>query len=199
MFTGIVEATGRLLALKTENDNLHLELEAPFLQELRVDQSLCHNGICLTVTRVEADRYGVTAIRETIQKTTLGHWKPGDRINLERCLAASGRFDGHIVQGHVDCTGICESVTEEGGSWRLVFSYLPGPGRITVEKGSVCVNGVSLTVAGSEENRFSVAIIPYTWENTQFSGIRAGDTVNLEFDILGKYMEKILRSRLNLP
>lgn len=196
MFTGIVEATGRILAMEKENGNVHLALEAPFLSELKVDQSLCHNGICLTVTRIEADLYWVTAIAETLEKTTLGNWKIGDRINLERCLAANGRFDGHIVQGHVDTKGRCTRMVEDGGSWRLYFAYSPGPGRITVSKGSICVNGVSLTVVESKDLAFSVAIIPYTWEHTQFSSLKEGEEVNLEFDILGKYMEKILAERM---
>lgn len=193
MFTGIVEAVGTLHGIVQEKANVHFELSCPFVYELKVDQSLSHNGVCLTVTRIENDRYWVTAISETLQKTNLGDWKIGDTVNLERCMPANGRFDGHIVQGHVDVKGNCVKVVEDQGSWRYYFEYPLADGFVTVQKGSVCVNGVSLTVVDSGDNSFSVAIIPYTWENTTFRHLKAGDGVNLEFDILGKYMQKLLQ------
>jgi riboflavin synthase len=193
MFTGIVEAVGIIHSIQPEKANVHFELSCPFVSELKVDQSLSHNGVCLTVTRIEHDHYWVTAISETLQKTNLGEWKPGDTVNLERCMPANGRFDGHIVQGHVDVKGTCVNVVEDQGSWRYYFEYPAADGFVTVQKGSVCVNGVSLTVVDSGENTFSVAIIPYTWENTTFRQLKAGDGVNLEFDILGKYMQKLLQ------
>jgi riboflavin synthase len=193
MFTGIVEQLAILTDIKTEGTNLTFTFSAKMASELKTDQSLSHNGVCLTVTEVLLpDKYKVTAIQETLQKSNLGKLVVGNLVNLERCMPAHGRFDGHIVQGHVDQTGICTAVKDENGSWRYWFEYDAGKGNITVEKGSVCVNGVSLTVVDSSERGFSVAIIPYTFENTNFSTLKAGDTVNLEFDIVGKYIQKIL-------
>ncbi len=159
--------------------------------ELKIDQSLAHDGVCLTVTGVQGGLYTVTAIEETLQKTNLRQWRPGTRVNLERCLPVNGRFDGHIVQGHVDQTGVCTDVQELDGSWRYAFKYDPKPGNMTVTKGSICVNGVSLTVVDSSDDGFSVAIIPYTYQHTNFHTLRPGDVVNLEFDVIGKYLAKI--------
>jgi riboflavin synthase len=190
MFTGIVETLGQLRQTRQEKDNLHFEIESPISPELKVDQSLSHDGVCLTVTQVEENSHWVTAISETLQKTNLGTWKQGQKINLERCMPAHGRFDGHIVQGHVDGLGICEEILDEKGSWKIRISYAPEIREFTVEKGSICVNGVSLTVMDSLAHQFSVAIIPYTWEHTNFHLLRPGQSVNLEFDILGKYFRK---------
>jgi len=194
MFTGIIEALGTVTDVRTEGTNRHFTVASPFAAELQIDQSVAHNGVCLTVVAVDAaaGTHVVTAIDETLQKTNLGHWAPGRRVNLERCLAANGRFDGHIVQGHVDLTAVCESVEDQNGSWLYQFRYEPGPGRVTVEKGSICINGTSLTCFNSTEDSFSVAIIPYTYEHTTFQDLAPGDTVNLEFDIVGKYVAKLL-------
>lgn len=190
MFTGIVETMGEVVSIAQEDSNYHLRIRSDISHELRVDQSVSHNGVCLTVVKVEGDVHEVTAIRETMDKTDLGSWHAGTRVNLERCMPANGRFDGHIVQGHVDCTATCTSVQDEGGSWRYTFIY--GLDAVTVEKGSVTVNGTSLTVVGSKEKEFSVAIIPYTYENTVFKFLKPGGTVNLEFDIIGKYVARLL-------
>lgn len=192
MFTGIIEALGRVTAIREENTNKHFTLTSPFTHELKVDQSVAHNGVCLTVVSISGDEYTVTAIDETLQKTNLNHLKPGDAVNLERCMVANGRFDGHVVQGHVDQTAVCESVIDENGSWVFTFKYDAGSGNVTVEKGSICVNGISLTVFNSKENSFSVAIIPYTYEHTNLHAVKAGDIVNLEFDIIGKYVARLL-------
>lgn len=192
MFTGIVEETGRVLQVIKKDSNLSFLISCSFLPELKPDQSLSHNGVCLTVVRVAKVFYEVTAIGETLQKTSLGGLAAGDLVNLERCMPASGRFDGHIVQGHVDTTGVCKEVHDENGSWRIWFSFPAEFSDLIVEKGSVCVDGVSLTVAGLEENRFAVAIIPFTWEHTSFHQIRPGHEVNIEFDVLGKYIRKML-------
>lgn len=192
MFTGIVEALGEVVELQPDGGNLHLRLKAPFTHELKIDQSVAHNGVCLTITSITEETYTVTAIKETLEKTNLGGLNQGSLVNLERCLKSDGRFDGHIVQGHVDQTGTCEKIIEDNGSWRFYFSFDAYTGNITVEKGSVCINGVSLTVVDSKEGAFSVAIIPYTYENTNFKQINVGDKVNLEFDILGKYISKLL-------
>ncbi len=192
MFTGIVETTGRVTAIDTEGTNLTFHIESPITHELTIDQSVSHNGVCLTVTSVAGDRYTVTAVDETLKKTNIGHLAPGTRVNLERCMPATGRFDGHIVQGHVDQTGICTSVQDMNGSWLYDFQYDPGIGNVTVEKGSICINGVSLTVFDSRADGFRVTIIPYTYEHTTFSDLKPGDTVNLEFDIVGKYIKKLL-------
>ncbi|MBC5773423.1 riboflavin synthase [Pontibacter sp. KCTC 32443] len=192
MFTGIIETLGKVEAIREEATNKHFILSSAFTHELQIDQSVAHNGVCLTVVAIEGDRYTVTAIDETLKKTNLNSLKAGDVVNLERCMQANGRFDGHVVQGHVDQTGICESVTDENGSWTFTFSYNSNTGNVTVEKGSICVNGISLTVVDSQENRFSVAIIPYTYEHTNLHSVKPGDSVNLEFDIIGKYVARLL-------
>lgn len=196
MFTGIVEAFGTVIGLKKEQDNLFLQLNCPFLHELQVDQSVSHNGVCLTVTKIGQDYYEVAAIAETLQKTNLGQLEKGDFVNLERCMPVNGRFDGHIVQGHVDTTGTCLKVLDDNGSWRIWFGFDPAFCDLLVEKGSVCVNGVSLTIVEAEKDWFSVAVIPYTWQHTNFNKLIPGTPVNLEFDVLGKYIQKMLRPRL---
>lgn len=196
MFTGIVETQGKVLAVEKEAENLHITLECSFLPELRIDQSVSHNGVCLTVCELGAEFYRVTAIAETLAKTSLGELKAGDAVNLERCMPANGRFDGHIVQGHVDTVGTCIRIREEAGSWRLWFQFPSEFEMLLVEKGSVCVNGVSLTVVDAGSDSFSVAIIPYTWENTNLGKLTEGSRVNLEFDVLGKYMRKMLSGRI---
>lgn len=188
MFTGIVEALGQIIRVDHKNSNTVFLVNCPFTHELKVDQSLSHNGVCLTVTDISGANYSVTAVKETLEKSNLGILKPGDRINLERCLKYEGRLDGHIVQGHVDCTATVADITDKDGSWEVSFNYHPGEGFMTVKKGSVTVNGVSLTVVESRTDLFSVAIIPYTWENTGFHILKPGDTVNIEFDIIGKYV-----------
>jgi len=192
MFTGIIEALGKVEKLEAEKGNLHLFCSCAFTHELRIDQSLAHNGVCLTVAAVKDNLYMVTAIKETLDKTNLGLLKEGDTINLERCMPANGRFDGHIVQGHVDQTGSCVEKKEDNGSWIYTFEYAPAQGNLTVEKGSITVNGVSLTVVNSQDNRFSVCIIPYTYEHTNFKTLKPGDSVNLEFDIVGKYVARLM-------
>ena len=191
MFTGIIEAIGKVVDLEKEQNNLHLSLKSNLTQELKVDQSLAHNGVCLTVVETTADRYTVTAIQETLQKSNLGEIKVGDLINLERAMKINSRIDGHIVQGHVDQIGFCTRIDFRSGSWFFDFEYDQNQKNITVEKGSICINGVSLTVVNSGHNHFSVAIIPYTYENTNFKKIQKGDTVNLEFDMIGKYISKL--------
>jgi riboflavin synthase len=193
MFSGIIETPGEVVSLIREQNNLHITVRANFTHELKIDQSVAHNGACLTVIGIKEDNYTVTAIDETLKKTNLRHLKVGDIINLERCVKAGDRLDGHIVQGHVDQTGVCRSVEENNGSWTFTFEYDPSENNITVEKGSVCVNGVSLTVVNSKDNSFSVCIIPYTFEHTNFKNIKAGTVVNLEFDILGKYISKLMK------
>ena len=194
MFTGIIEGLGTIAQVRREGSNIHFTVQSAFAQELKIDQSVAHDGVCLTVVAVDgmAGTHVVTAIDETLQKTNLAHWQPGRRVNLERCLAANGRFDGHIVQGHVDLTAECESVEDQNGSWLYQFRHAPGPGRVTVEKGSICINGTSLTCFNSTDDGFSVAIIPYTYEHTTFQDLRPGHQVNLEFDIVGKYVAKLL-------
>jgi riboflavin synthase len=192
MFTGIVESIGVVKSITQSGSNKIFTLVCPFVSELKVDQSLCHNGVCLTVSAIYENGYEVTAIHETLQRTNIGRLDVGDKVNLERCLKADGRFDGHIVQGHVDETATCTSVTELNGSWEFEFKYSSQSRNITVEKGSICINGVSLTVVKSENNTFSVHIIPYTFENTCFKFLKIGDLVNLEFDIVGKYLQKIM-------
>ena len=193
MFTGIIEAFGKVVDLKKDQENLHLSLESSLTQELKIDQSLAHNGVCLTVVDTAADQYTVTAIQETLEKSNLGSIKMGDLINLERAMMMNNRLDGHIVQGHVDQIGYCTGVDFREGSWFFDFEYGQNQNNITIEKGSICVNGVSLTVVNSGENHFSVAIIPYTYEHTNFHQIQKGDTVNLEFDMIGKYISKLHR------
>ena len=194
MFTGIIESLGLIKAIKQEGTNFHFFVESPISYELKTDQSLSHNGVCLTVTKVEGQGHWVTAVDETIKKSTLGLLKPGDSLNLERCMIANGRFDGHVVQGHVDQMGKVKSVREVNGSWLVDFEYDPSQGNITVEKGSVCINGVSLTCFNSKANSFTVAIIHYTFEHTTFRSLNTGDYVNLEFDIIGKYVQRILKN-----
>ncbi len=193
MFTGIVEALGLVQKKSLDQGNLELYLQAPFLSELRIDQSLAHNGICLTVVEILSDSYRVTAIAETIQKTNILDWKVGDKVNLERCLRADARLDGHVVQGHVDTTGVCAKIQEENGSWLFRFEHPNQAQFLTVPKGSIAVNGTSLTVVDSGEGYFSVAIIPYTYEHTVFHQLKEGDRVNLEFDVLGKYIGAYLQ------
>lgn len=196
MFTGIIETTGLVSGIESEGTNLTFRIESSLTPELKIDQSVSHNGVCLTVTSIADGSYTVTAVDETLQKTNLSQLKPGHRVNLERCMPATGRFDGHIVQGHVDQTGICTNVQDMDGSWLFDFQYDTGSDpanrNVTVEKGSICINGVSLTVFNSEDDRFRVAIIPYTYEHTNFRSLNVGDVVNLEFDIVGKYIKKML-------
>lgn len=195
MFTGIIEDMGRVVHLYPQGSNLTLEIESRLAPELKVDQSIAHNGVCLTVVSVAGDRYQVTAIDETLRKTNLGKLKAGDRVNLERCMPAHGRFDGHFVQGHVDETGICIGKEAQDGSWLFDFEYSPQSNNITIEKGSVTINGASLTCFNSERNRFRVAIIPYTYTHTTFGFLAPGQEVNLEFDVIGKYLQKILKNQ----
>ncbi len=197
MFTGIIESLGTVVAVADEGANRHFTVASPFASELKIDQSVAHDGVCLTVVALDvaAGTHVVTAIAETLKKTNLGQWQPGRHLNLERCLAAGGRFDGHIVQGHVDATAECVRVEDQDGSWLFRFRHEAGPQRITVEKGSITVNGVSLTCFDSTPTEFSVAIIPYTYEHTGFHQLQAGDRVNLEFDIVGKYVAKLLASK----
>ena len=195
MFTGIIEDMGRVVGIRQHGSNITFDIQSRLAPELKVDQSVAHNGVCLTVISVEEDRYAVTAIDETLQKTNLGQLKEGARINLERCMPANGRFDGHFVQGHVDETGICTGRHEVDGSWLFDFEYSQTSGNITVEKGSITINGVSLTCFSSGENSFRVAIIPYTFEHTTFGSLTPGQQVNLEFDVIGKYLQKILKNQ----
>lgn len=198
MFTGIIETLGKLTDVKTEKGNIHFTIKSDISPELKIDQSVSHNGVCLTVVSVIGEHYVVTAIEETLLKSNLGSLKVGDFINLERCMQLNGRLDGHIVQGHVDQTAKCINVTQLDGSWEYSFSYDPSSGNVTVEKGSICVNGISLTVVNSMNNSFSVAIIPYTYEHTNMQFLKKGDKVNLEFDIIGKYVARLLRSSESL-
>ena len=193
MFTGIVEAMGSLIRKEAKGTNVEFWFTSPFTQELKVDQSLAHNGVCLTVVEIDGDQYRVTAIDETLQKTNMGDVAIGQKVNLERCMAANARFDGHIVQGHVDLTGVCTEIKDQQGSWEYRFTYPASSGHVTVEKGSICVNGTSLTVVDSQDDSFTVCIIPYTYEHTVFHQLRVGDRVNLEFDILGKYIKKLMQ------
>lgn len=195
MFTGIIEALGRVEAMVHDRNNVQFILSSPISSELKIDQSVSHNGVCLTVVELGHGTHAVTAIHETLQKTNLGSWEVGKVVNLERCMPANGRFDGHIVQGHVDQTAVCTAVSEENGSWRYRFSFDASKGNIVVEKGSICVNGVSLTVVDAARDAFSVAIIPYTYEHTNFQQLAVGSEVNLEFDILGKYIQRMLQQQ----
>jgi len=197
MFSGIVEEAATVVRLKREQENLHITMQCSFTDELKIDQSISHNGVCLTVVHIEDGSYTVTAILETLQKTNLGLLQVGDKVNLERSTRLDSRLDGHMVQGHVDLTATCTEVKEAEGSWYYTFSYEPkGEEHITVEKGSVSVNGVSLTVVNSKETSFQVAIIPFTYEVTNFHQFKAGTVVNIEFDIIGKYIAKILKAQL---
>ena len=195
MFTGIIEDLGTVTNLKKEKDNLHIRIKSKIGKELKIDQSVSHNGVCLTVNDINGNEYTVTAIKETLVKSNLINLKVGDKVNLERGMKLGDRLDGHIVQGHVDQVGFCNSVIEENGSWIYKFEYDKSKSNITIEKGSITVNGVSLNVVNSESNTFNVAIIPYTFENTNFKSIKVGDVVNLEFDVLGKYIQKLLCGR----
>ena len=192
MFTGIIEATGKVVSAQRDKSNLILEIEAPFVNEVKVDQSIAHNGVCLTVEKISGNHYSLTAIDETLRRTNLGDLKTGDMVNLERCMKAEGRFDGHIVQGHVDATGVCKEIVDRNGSTEFIFSYGSSE-NVTVEKGSITVNGISLTVVRSEDGIFSVAVIPYTLEHTNFKRMSVGDRVNLEFDVIGKYVQRLLK------
>jgi len=197
MFSGIVEEAARVVRLEREKENLHMTIQCSFTNELRIDQSIAHNGVCLTVVGIEGDTYTVTAILETLQKSNLGLLRVGDKVNLERSTRLDSRLDGHMVQGHVDLTAVCAEVKEAEGSWYYTFSYEPlGEEHLTVEKGSVSVNGVSLTVVNSQDRSFQVAIIPFTHEVTNFHQIKAGTVVNIEFDIIGKYIARILKAQL---
>jgi riboflavin synthase len=193
MFTGIIETVGRVESIEKEGTNLHFQISSAISDHLKVDQSVSHDGVCLTVTKVKSGSHWVTAIHETLAKSSLKETKVGSILNLERCMVANGRFDGHIVQGHVDQVGVCKTIKSEQGSWLFDFEYDSTVGNITVEKGSVSVNGVSLTCFNSKENGFTVAIIPYTFEHTNFKQLKAGDVVNLEFDIIGKYVKRLLQ------
>ena len=191
MFTGIIESLGTVKEVQKENDNLHLTIASSITNELKIDQSVSHNGVCLTVVALSEDAYTVTAIRETIEKTNVGDWEVGDIVNLERAMKLGDRLDGHIVQGHVDQTGICKNIKSANGSWYYTFEYDENWNNITIEKGSITVNGVSLTVVNSKKNEFSVAIIPYTYEHTNFKNFKTGTKINLEFDVVGKYVARL--------
>lgn len=191
MFTGIIENIARVVFLKKEGENLHINLSSPLAREFKIDQSISHNGVCLTVVKVNNEEYTVTAVKETLRLSNLSELIVGDEINIERCMQLGDRLDGHIVQGHVDTTARCIDIIEEGGSWKFRFKHKKTE-HFTVEKGSICVNGVSLTVCNSEDQGFSVAIIPYTFENTNFKNLKIGDEVNIEFDIVGKYISKMM-------
>lgn len=196
MFTGIVEALGKVLSTEKESTNLRIRMEAPFVSELKVDQSVSHNGVCLTVEKLSSQFYEVVAIDETLIRSNLGQLRAGDSVNLERCLKIGDRLDGHIVQGHVDETAACKEIVNSNGSWLYTFSINPSSAGAIVQKGSVCVNGVSLTVVEAGKDFFSVAIIPFTFENTNFKFIRKGDQVNIEYDVIGKYVQRMVSSRL---
>ena len=191
MFTGIIETLGTIQEIRKEKDNLHITVDSSITTELKIDQSVAHNGICLTVVALNDSSYTVTAIDETIKKTNLASWKTGDHINLERAMKLGDRLDGHMVQGHVDQTGICIEALETNGSWSYTFEYDAALNNLTIEKGSITVNGVSLTVVNSKTNQFSVAIIPYTYEHTNFNSFKIGTKINLEFDVIGKYVSKL--------
>jgi riboflavin synthase len=191
MFTGIIEDLGNVIAVEQDQENVHFTLQSNLTAQLKIDQSLAHNGVCLTVVAIKDNNYTVTAIQETLTKTNIKHLQVGDIVNLERAMILGARLDGHIVQGHVDQTGICTSVVDENGSWRFTFTYDTSLNNVTIEKGSITINGVSLTVVDSFEGGFSVAIIPYTLEHTGFKNFEKGTEVNLEFDVIGKYVKRI--------
>ncbi len=195
MFTGIIETLGKVEKLEKEGGNLNLTVSSGITSELKIDQSVSHNGVCLTVVSINGDAYTVTAIEETLNKTNLGNLKVGDTVNLERAMVLGARLDGHIVQGHVDQTAVCQSVAEQDGSWVYTFTYDSKLNNVTIEKGSITVDGVSLTVVDSQKDSFSVAIIPYTYEHTRFHTYNVGTTVNLEFDVVGKYVARLLELR----
>lgn len=198
MFSGIVEEAAKVVKLEKDKENLHILMECSFINELKIDQSISHNGVCLTVVDIQENVYTVTAIKETLEKSNLGILKLGDKVNLERSMKIDSLLDGHLVQGHVDQTATCTEITEADGSWYFTFEYDPTKGNITVEKGSVSVNGVSLTVVNSKETSFQVAIIPFTYDITNFHQFKKGSIVNLEFDIIGKYIQKIMKQQLNM-
>ena len=191
MFTGIIETLGSITNVVKEQENLHLTIKSTITHELKIDQSVAHNGVCLTVVAINNDEYTVTAIKETLDKTNIGFLKTNDIVNLERAMKLGDRLDGHIVQGHVDETGVCTNIKDENGSTVYTFEYNSDKNNVTIEKGSITINGVSLTVVNSTKNGFSVAIIPYTWKNTTFKKLQIGDTVNLEFDVIGKYVTRL--------
>ena len=193
MFTGIIETLGKVSDLKRDQRNLHITVESAISSELKIDQSVAHNGVCLTVIALADGKHTVTAIEETLNKTNLNQLQVGNLVNLERCMQMNARLDGHIVQGHVDQTAVCTGYKELDGSWEYTFEYDASLGNVTVEKGSICVNGISLTVVNSKRNSFSVAIIPYTFEHTNLQQVRVGSTVNLEFDIIGKYVARLIQ------
>ena|SRR5690606_398035 len=192
MFTGIIEDMGIVTNLREEQDNLHITVKSALTNELKIDQSVAHNGVCLTVVNIENDQYTVTAIKETLDKTNLKSLKINDKVNLERAMKLGDRLDGHIVQGHVDQTAVCTNIEQQNGSWVFMFKYDPKLNNITIEKGSITVNGTSLTVVNSQKDSFSVAIIPYTYNHTNFNMLEVGTEVNLEFDVLGKYVSRLL-------
>jgi riboflavin synthase len=196
MFTGIIETIGIIKDVQKDQENIQLTIESNITNELKIDQSVAHNGICLTVVDINEKLYKVTAIKETIEKTTIGNWKTNNTVNLERAMILGSRLDGHIVQGHVDQIGFCKDIKEADGSWYFTFNYDSSLNNVTIEKGSITVNGTSLTVVNSKLNEFSVAIIPYTYENTVFSTIKIGDSVNLEFDVIGKYVKRLAEFNL---
>lgn len=190
MFTGIIEGLGVVKNIEKDGENIHFTMESPFTNELKIDQSVAHNGCCLTVVKIDGNEYVVTAIQETLDKTNLSDWSVGTKVNLERCMVMNGRLDGHIVQGHVDTTATCTGIEDQDGSWKFSFEY--NSSDVTVEKGSITVNGTSLTVVDSKPQGFSVCIIPFTLEHTNFHQLKVGDKINLEFDIIGKYVAKLL-------
>ena len=192
MFTGIIEAPGTVQHIEHDRSNVHFTIASPISGALKIDQSVSHNGACLTVVGLGDGTHRVTAVEETLRRTNLGQWKPGTLVNLERCLPIGGRLDGHLVQGHVDAVGTCVEILETGGSWRCTFRYQPTPEHLLVDKGSICINGVSLTVVEPRDDLFSIAIIPYTWEHTNFKTLAPGDAVNLEFDVIGKYIARYM-------
>jgi riboflavin synthase len=192
MFTGIIESLGTVKNIIKEGDNIHVTIESNFTNELKIDQSIAHNGVCLTIVKINNNEYTVTAIKETLEKSNFKNLKVDDLINLERAMVLGARLDGHIVQGHVDQTATCTAITEENGSWFFSFEYDDSLNNITIEKGSITINGTSLTVVNSKKNSFSVAIIPYTYENTNFHTFKIGTEVNLEFDVIGKYVARLL-------
>ena len=196
MFTGIIEDLGQITQLEKEKDNLNISIKSTIASQLKIDQSVAHNGVCLTVVSQSANEYTVTAINETLNKTNLGHLKIGEKVNLERAMKLGDRLDGHIVQGHVDQVGKCQKIEEDRGSWIFTFTYDESLGNVTIEKGSITINGVSLTVINSDKNQFSVAIIPYTYEYTTFKFLEIDTKVNLEFDVLGKYIKRLYEAQL---
>jgi riboflavin synthase len=196
MFTGIIESIGEIKSLTRKGDNLHINVLSSLTPELKIDQSISHNGVCLTVVKIVDDSYEVTAIKETLEKTNLNNLVIGDFVNLERAMKLGERLDGHLVQGHVDQIGVCSKIQEANGSWYFTFKYDSALGNVTIEKGSITINGVSLTVVNSHKNEFSVAIIPYTYEHTNFNSFKVGSEVNLEFDVIGKYLKRLTQGYL---